>query len=51
MKRTNKIVVIGFVWRSKQNGMILNVLGLSSCITIGQHNGCEPKIAVVYETS
>ena len=50
MKRSDKIVVIGMVWYSKQNGMVLDVRGISHCFTVGQHSGVEPKIRVVYET-
>ena len=49
MKRTDRIVVAGYVWNSRQNGSVLDVRGISHCITIGQHSGTEPKIRVVYE--
>jgi len=50
MKRTDKIVVVGYVWNSRQNGMVLDIRGVSPCFTVGQHSGVEPKIKVVYET-
>ena len=51
MKRTDKIIVVGYVWNSRQNGMVLDVCGISPCLSVGQHSGVEPKIMVVYETS
>lgn len=51
MKRTNKISVIGFVYESRQNGMVLDVCGITPCLGVGQHSGVEPKIKVVYETN
>lgn len=50
MKRTEKIIVVGYVWNSRQNGIVLDIRGVSPCFTIGQHSGVEPKIRVVYET-
>lgn len=50
MKRTDKIIVVGYVWNSRQNGMVLDIHGVSPCFTVGQHSGVEPKIKVVYET-
>ena len=50
MKRTDKIVIVGSVWNSKQNGVVLDVRGISHCFTVGQHSGVEPKIRVVNET-
>ena len=49
MKQTDKIIVVGYVWYRRQNGSVLDVRGISHCITIGQHSGTEPKIRVVYE--
>ena len=50
MRRTDKIVVVGYVWNSRQNGMVLDIRGVSPCVSVGQHSGVEPKIRVVYET-
>lgn len=50
MKRTDKIIVVGYVWQSNQNGTVLDASGISHCLTVGQHSGVEPKIRVVYET-
>lgn len=49
MKRADKIVIAGYVWESRQNGTVLDVSGISPCISVGQHSGVEPKIRVVYE--
>lgn len=49
MRRSDKIIIVGNVWNSRQNGSVLDVRGISHCITIGQHSGTEPKIRVVYE--
>lgn len=49
MKRTEKIVIAGYVWESRQNGTVLDVSGISPCISVCQHSGVEPKIKVVYE--
>ena len=50
MKRTDKIIVVDYVWNSRQNGVVLDIRGVSPCLTIGQHSGVEPKIKVVHET-
>lgn len=50
MKPIDKIVVVGYVWNSRQNGMVLDIRGVSPCFTVGQHSGVEPKIKVIYET-
>ena len=50
MKRTDKIIAVGYVWNSRQNGIVLDVRGVSHCFTVGQHSGVEPKIMVIYET-
>ena len=41
---------LGYVWNSRQNGMVLDVRGISHCINVGHHGGVEPKIMIVYET-
>ena len=50
LKASDKIVVVGYVWNSRQNGMVLDIRGVSPCFTVGQHSGVEPKIKVIYET-
>ena len=50
MKRSDKIIIVGYVWNSRQNGIVLDIRGVSPCFTIGQHSGVEPKIRVVHET-
>ena len=49
MKRSDKIIVVGNVWNSRQNGMVLNVKGIAPCLSVGCHSGVEPKILVVYQ--
>jgi len=49
MKRTDKIIVVGYVWNSRQNGVVLDVSGIAPTISCGAHSGVEPKIRVVYE--
>lgn len=51
MRRVDRILIDGFVWNSRQNGMFLNTSGISPCLNVGQHSGVEPKISIVYETS
>lgn len=51
MRQTDRIVIVGNVWNSRQNGIVLDVRGVSPCLSVGQHSGVEPKIMVVYETS
>lgn len=50
MKRSDRIVVVGEVYRSRQNGIVIDVCGVSPCLAVGQHFGVEPKIKVVEET-
>lgn len=46
----NRIVTIGYVWKSQQNGAVYDVGGVSPCLVCGQHSGVEPKIMeIVYE--
>lgn len=47
-----KIKIIGYVWKSQQNGAVYDVRGVSPCLNCGQHSGVEPKIMEVrYEES
>ncbi len=50
MRRTDKIVKVGYVWSSRHNGIVLDSCGLSPCLCVGQHSGVEPKIRIIYET-
>jgi hypothetical protein len=47
---SDRIIVVGYVYVSRQNGCILDVNGVSPCISAGCHSGVEPRIRVVYET-
>lgn len=45
-----KIEIIGYVWKSQQNGAVYGVEGVSPCLNCGCHAGVEPKIMeIVYE--
>lgn len=37
------------VWKSNQNGWAYLTEGVAPCLAVGQHHGCEPKIAIVNE--
>ena len=50
MKRIDRIVIEGYVYESRQNGLVLNMGGVSPTIGVGCHSGVEPKIKVVYDT-
>lgn len=41
-------IVIGYVWKSSQNGVVYDPCGVSPAICAGHHAGVEPKI-IVYE--
>ena len=45
-----KIMVLGYVWKSQQNGAVYDWGGLSPCLNCGCHSGVEPKIMVYYES-
>lgn len=45
----SKIMVLGYVWKSQQNGAVYDQEGLSPCLNCGCHSGVEPKIMVYYE--
>lgn len=46
----NKIMIVGYVWKSQQNGAVYDVGGVSPCLNCGCHSGVEPKIMeVIYE--
>lgn len=40
--------IVGQVWKSSQNGQVYDPMGISPCLTVGNHAGVEPKI-IVYE--
>lgn len=45
----SKIMMLGYVWKSQQNGAVYDGGGLSPCLNCGCHSGVEPKIMVYYE--
>lgn len=44
----SRCIVIGKIWKSRQNGMVYDPQGLAPTICCGHHAGVEPKI-IVYE--
>ena len=49
-KRTDKIIVVGYVYSSRQNGTLLDIRGVCPTLSVGCHSGVEPKIRIIYET-
>lgn len=47
---TDKIIIIGYVYESKQNGGVIDDSGVCYCLGVGCHGGVEVKIKIVYET-
>ena len=45
----DSILICGWVYNSRQNGVVISPKGVVPCIGVGQHSGVEPKIKVVYE--
>ena len=43
-----RVVVVGYVYRSQQNGQVYDPRGLSPTICVGHHAGVEPRI-IEYE--
>lgn len=50
MKRSSEIVVVGYCYESRQNGVVLDTIGIAPTLCVGCHNGVEIKIKMVYET-
>ncbi len=48
--RQDKIIVVGYVYASDQNGAVLDTEGICNCLGCGAHGGCEPKIKIVNES-
>lgn len=36
--------IAGYIWKSRQNGMVYDPEGISPTIVVGHHAGVEPKI-------
>ena len=32
------------IWKSRQNGMVYDPIGIAPCLCVGNHSGVEPKI-------
>ena len=46
----SRIMILGYVWKSQQNGAVYDTDGVAPCLNCGQHAGVEPKIMeIVYE--
>lgn len=45
---TDRIIVMGWIYRSRQNGVVVSVYGLSPTLSVGHHSGVEPR-CVWYE--
>ena len=43
----SRIKIIGFIWKSQQNGAVYDVGGVCPCLNCGNHAGVEPKIMEV----
>lgn len=43
-----RCLIVGYVWKSNQNGQVYDPMGISPCLTVGNHAGGEPKI-IEYE--
>ena len=40
--------IVGQIWKSRQNGMVYDPMGIAPCLCVGNHSGVEPKI-IEYE--
>lgn len=40
----SRCLVVGMIWKSRQNGMVYDPDGIAPCLTVGNHGGVEPKI-------
>lgn len=45
-----KIIPIGKVWKSENNGWCYHPGGASPTLCVGAHNGCQPKIIFIMNT-
>lgn len=43
-----RCLIVGQIWKSKQNGKVYSPDGIAPCICVGHHAGVEPKI-IVYD--
>lgn len=48
--RQSSIVIEGWVYASRQNGVVVSPDGLSPCLGVGCHSGVETKILLKYES-
>lgn len=44
----SRVLTIGYVYRSQQNGAVYDPTGVAPCLCAGAHSGVEPRI-IVYD--
>lgn len=44
----SRVLTIGYVYRSQQNGAVYDPTGVAPCLCVGAHSGVEPRI-IVYD--
>lgn len=44
-------MIAGWVYSSRQNGVVVRIEGIGPCLGVGCHAGVETKILVVSESS
>lgn len=47
-QRPSRCIVTGWIWRSRQNGIVYDPEGIAPTLMVGHHSGVEPKI-IEYE--
>ena len=48
--KQNRIIIEGWVYSSRQNGVVVSPNGISPVLCAGVHAGVETRILVRYET-
>ena len=48
MNNVIRCIVVGFIYKSQQNGQVYDPNGVAPTICVGHHAGVEPRI-IVYE--
>lgn len=43
-----KCLIVGQIYKSRQNGMVYDPQGVCPCLCVGNHSGVEPKI-ILYD--
>ena len=47
-QESSKCLIVGYVYKSQQNGAVYDPTGVAPCLCVGAHSGVEPRI-IVYE--